>query len=123
MTSDDIDDDLLKTKWIEFFNMCINTTNIYTIEDLENSLKINHDTALKFKGKLNFIMGKYEDAIIDLTKLLDIEQNSKFALRYRGEAYYLMGKYKESFKDMNKLLKIEKNHEWTSKIIIKICEK
>ncbi|KAF0517968.1 SPRY-domain-containing protein [Gigaspora margarita] len=63
------------------------------------------------------------DAIIDLTKLLDIEPNSKFALRYRGEAYYLMEKYKESFNDVNKLLKIEGNEEWASKHFAKIIEK
>ncbi|RIB20746.1 hypothetical protein C2G38_1167917 [Gigaspora rosea] len=54
-------------------------------------------------------MGIYEDAIIDLTKLIDIEQNSEFALRYRGEAYYLMKRYGEAINDLIKLLNIEPN--------------
>src|SRR5260364_366266 len=105
-------DELLKNKLIDAFNMCINTTNIYTLEDLENLLKIKQDTAaLKFRGKFNFIMSSYEDAIIDLTKLIVIEPNNKFALRYRAEAYYLMKKYKESFNDVNKLPNIDTSDE------------
>ncbi|RIB11501.1 hypothetical protein C2G38_103246 [Gigaspora rosea] len=104
--------------------MCINSMNTYTLEDLENLLKIKQDTAaLKFRGKFNFIIGSYEDAIIDLTKLLDIEPTNKFALRYRADAYYLMEKYKESFNDVNKLLKIDINDEWASKLSAKIIEK
>ena len=82
--------------------MCNNAANMYALEDLEDLLDIKQDTALKFRVKFNFIMGRYKDAIIDLTKLLDIEPNNKFALRYRAEAYYLMEKYKESFNDVNK---------------------
>ncbi|KAF0509124.1 SPRY-domain-containing protein [Gigaspora margarita] len=81
------------------------------------------DDALKFRGNFNFIMGRYEEAIIDLTKLLDIEPNNKFALRYRAEAYYLMEKYKESFNDVNKLPKIDTSDEWASKLLAKIFEK
>ncbi|KAF0539809.1 AIP3-domain-containing protein [Gigaspora margarita] len=122
-TSNDMGDKLLKNKLIKAFNMCINTMNIYTLEDLENLLKVKQDTAaLKFRGKFNIIMGSYEDAIIDLTKLIVIEPNNKFALRYRAEAYYLMKKYKESFNDLKKLLKIEANDEWASKLMAKIIE-
>ncbi|RIB01110.1 hypothetical protein C2G38_2231839 [Gigaspora rosea] len=110
-TSDDVDESL-KKKWIEAFNKCNDATNTYTLEDLENSLKIKQDTALKFRGKFNFIMGSYEDAIIDLTKLLDIEPNNKFALRYRAEAYYLMERYKKAIIDLTKLLHIEPNNKF-----------
>ncbi|RIB21384.1 hypothetical protein C2G38_1106981 [Gigaspora rosea] len=119
--SDDIDDKL-KKKWIEVFNICNNATNTYTLEDLENSLKIKQDSTLKFRTKFNFIMARYKDAIIDLTKLLDIEPNNKFALKYRAVAYYQMEKYKESYNVVNKLLKIETNDEWASKLSAKIIE-
>ncbi|RIB30702.1 hypothetical protein C2G38_2026643 [Gigaspora rosea] len=120
--SDNIDE-LLKKKLIDAFNMCNSATNTYTLEDLENLLEIKQDTALKFRVKFNFIMGKYKNAINDLTKLLDIEPNDKFALRYRAEAYYLMERYKDSFNYANKLLKIETNDEWASKLLAKIIEK
>ncbi|RIB16765.1 hypothetical protein C2G38_2189071 [Gigaspora rosea] len=99
----DVVDELLKKKWIKAFNMCNSTTKTYTLEDLENSLKIKQDSALKFRVKFN-ILGRYKDAIIDLTKLLDIEPNNKFALR---EAYYLAGKYKDTIIDLTKLFGIE----------------
>ncbi|RIB14296.1 hypothetical protein C2G38_2195547 [Gigaspora rosea] len=68
-------------------------------------------------------MKRYEGAIVDLTKLIDIElmngaiiqtarsnyvailyieQNNKFALRYRGEAYYLTKRYKDTVIDLMK---------------------
>ncbi|RIB07248.1 kinase-like domain-containing protein [Gigaspora rosea] len=57
-------------------------------------------------------MEGYEDAIIDLTKLLDIEINNNFALRYRGKAYYLMERYNEAIIDLTKLLDIEPNNKF-----------
>ncbi|RIB11960.1 hypothetical protein C2G38_2202026 [Gigaspora rosea] len=62
------------------------TVDLTDLEDLENSLKIKQDSALKFRVKFNFIMARYKEAIIDITKLLNIESNNKFALRYRAEA-------------------------------------
>ncbi|KAF0534158.1 hypothetical protein F8M41_010173 [Gigaspora margarita] len=53
----------------------------------------------------------YENEIIDLMKLIDIERNNELALRYRAEAYYIIEKYKETLYDMNKLLKIDINNE------------
>ncbi|RIB27874.1 hypothetical protein C2G38_1672372 [Gigaspora rosea] len=112
--SDDVDE-LLKKKWIKAFDMCNNAANTYTLEDLENSLKINQDSVLKFRIKFNFILGRYKDAIIDLTNLLDIEPNNKFALRYRGEAYHLIGRYREAIIDLTKLLDIEPNNKFALK--------
>ncbi|RIB11689.1 hypothetical protein C2G38_2202785 [Gigaspora rosea] len=52
-------------------------------------------------------MERYKEAIIDLTKLLDIELNGKFALRYQEGAYYLIERFKEAINDLTKLLNIE----------------
>ena len=57
-------------------------------------------------------MGRYEQALAGLTKLLEFESNDAFALRYRGETYYMMKRYKESLKDLNNLLKINTNDMW-----------
>ncbi|RIB00395.1 hypothetical protein C2G38_2129980, partial [Gigaspora rosea] len=53
-------------------------------------------------------MEKYKEAIIDLTKLLNLEPNSKFALRCLGEFYHLT---KEAIIDLAKLLGIEPSEE------------
>ena len=64
-------------------------------------------------------MGRYEQALTDLTKLLEFNTNDTFALKYRGETYYMMRKYEESLADLNKLLKINTNDTWA----LKACEK
>ncbi|RIB06089.1 hypothetical protein C2G38_2217963 [Gigaspora rosea] len=46
-------------------------------------------------------MKRYKEAIIDLTKLLNIEPNNKFALRYLEDIYHLT---KEAIIDLAKLL-------------------
>ncbi|RIB13144.1 hypothetical protein C2G38_2198618 [Gigaspora rosea] len=51
---------------------------MYTLEDLDNSLR-----------EAYYLTERYRKAIIDLTNLLNIEQNNKFALRYQEEAYYI----------------------------------
>ena len=60
-------------------------------------------------------MGRYEKALTELTKLLEIDINNSFALRYRAETYYMIGKYEKSFADLNKLLKINVNEIWALK--------
>ena len=63
-------------------------------------------------------MGRYEQALMDLTKLLEFEIKDAFALWYWGETYYIMKRYKESLADLNKLLKINANDMWA----LKACE-
>ncbi|RIB19677.1 hypothetical protein C2G38_2181236 [Gigaspora rosea] len=63
------------------FNICNYAKNMYTLEDLDNSLKIKQDLALKFRVKFNFIMGRYKDAIIDLTKSLPNKICTKISRR------------------------------------------
>ncbi|RIA81582.1 concanavalin A-like lectin/glucanase domain-containing protein [Glomus cerebriforme] len=105
MTDDDIDEDL-KKKWIETLTLY----NDELINDLTKSLE------LKYRGKIYFTIGRYKQALEDLTKLLELEPNNAFALRYRGETYYLLGKYKESLRDLLKLYKLYTNDVWISNI-------
>ena len=64
---------------------------------------------LRYQGKFYFVVGKYEQALKYLTKLLKLEPNDPFALRYRGEIYHIMKKYEESLADLDKLLEININ--------------
>ncbi len=76
MTDDDIDE-VLKEKWIEILNPC-NSELINRFADLT---EVEH--ILKYRRKFYFVMGRYEQALADLTKLLEFETNDTFALRYR----------------------------------------
>ncbi len=67
---------------------------------------------LRYQGKFNFIMGRYEQALANLIKLLEFETNNIFALRYQGETYYMIKKYEEFLADLNKLLEINTNDMW-----------
>jgi len=123
MTDDDVDE-VLKEKWIEILNP--HNDNLINqqmdeLTDLIKSFEIKQDIArhkLRYQGKLYFAIGRYEQALADLTKLLEFETNDTFALRYRGETYYLTEKYEESLVDLNKLLKINTNDMWA----LKTCE-
>ena len=122
MTDDDIDE-VLKEKWIEILNPYNDELISQQMDELTYLIKqfeIKQDIAhkLRYRGKLYFVIGRYEQALADLTKLLEFDTNDTFALRYRGETYYMTKKYEESLADLNKLLKINANDMWT----LKACE-
>ncbi|RIB17918.1 hypothetical protein C2G38_2087107, partial [Gigaspora rosea] len=90
----------------EYEYMLVSLINDLTIS-LEN--EPNNAFELNYRGKLYFIMGKYDEAFEDLTRLLEIEPDNTIALRYRGEINYIMKKYTE-------LLRINPNDVWAKKV-------
>ena len=113
MTDDDIDDPL-KEKWIEVLNPYNSELINQQINGFANLTEIEQNVShiLRYQGKFDFVMGRYEQALAGLTKLLEFESNDAFALRYRGETYYMIKRYEESLTDLNKLLKINTNDMW-----------
>ena len=118
MTGDDIDEAIRKN-WIEVLNPYNDESINQQVDrfvDLTESFGIEQtEHILGYQGKFYFIMGRYEQALAELTKLLEFNTSNLFALRYRAETYYLMEKYEESLADLNKLLKINANEMWASK--------
>src|SRR5688572_32560179 len=121
MTDDDIDD-ILKKNWIEVLNphngelmnqqmnRLVEFTKPYETEQIEQNTH-----TLRYQGKFYFIMGRYKQALTDLTKLLEFDTGDSFALRYRAETYYMIEKYEESLADLKKLLEINPNETWVLK--------
>ena len=121
MTDDDIDE-VLKKNWIEVLNpyngelinqqmnRFVESTKSYETEQIKQNTHF-----LRYQGKFYFIMGRYEQALTDLTKLLEFDISNSFALRYRAETYYMIEKYEESLADLNKLLEINPNEIWVLK--------
>src|ERR1044072_7295752 len=113
MIDDDIDE-ILKKSWMEVLNPCngeLINQQMDGLADLTKSFEIeqteqNIAHILRYRGKFYFVMGKYEQALADLTKLLELETSNTFALRYRVETFYMIEKYEESLADLNKLLEI-----------------
>ncbi|RIB09164.1 concanavalin A-like lectin/glucanase domain-containing protein [Gigaspora rosea] len=93
------------------------TMLVSLINDLTKSLEKepNNTFELSYRGKLYFIMGKYNEAFEDLTRLLEIVPDNTIALRYRGEINYIMKRYNESIIDLVTLLRIKPNNEWAKK--------
>src|SRR5688500_412567 len=108
MTNDDIDE-VLKKNWIEVldpYNGELINQQMSRFADLTKSFEVEqHKHILRYQGKFYFVMGRYEQALAELTKLLEFDTYDSFALRYRAETYYMIKKYEESFVDLNNLLK------------------
>ena len=121
MTDDDIDE-VLKNDWIEVLNShngevinqqinrLVESTKPYETEQIEQNTHI-----LRYQGKFYFVMGRYEQALAYLTKVLEFDTSNSFVLRYRAETYYMIKKYEESLADLNKLLEINPNEIWVLK--------
>ncbi len=126
MTDDGIDEGL-KEKWIEVLNpyngelisqQMDRLTNLKSFQTEQNILHM-----LKYQGKFYIVTGRYEQALADLTRLLEFETNNAFALRYRGETYYMMERCEDSLTDLNKLLEIDTNDTWALKAYEEITNK
>ncbi|RIB14658.1 hypothetical protein C2G38_2194460 [Gigaspora rosea] len=89
------------------------------INEVTKSLETNPSNVidLSYRGRIYFIMGRYEEALEGLNKLLKIDQYNIIALRYRGEINYIMKRYNESIADLNKLLKIEPDNAWAKEVL------
>src|ERR1044072_4348086 len=100
MTDNDIDQ-VLKKNWIKAFNPYngeLINQQMDRFVDLTKSLEIEqNEHAIRYQGKFYFVMGRYEQALAELTRLLEFDASNSFALRYRAETYYMIEKYEESF--------------------------
>ena len=124
MTSDDIDE-FLKDMMIEIPNLYNYKFLSQQIVNLTKSLEIKQNIAqLKCRGKFYFIIGSCEQALADLSKLLELDPNDLFALRYQGETYHMMKKYDNSLADLDKLLEMNINYNnWVYKSYEEIIRK
>src|SRR4051794_36493110 len=95
VAEDDINDETLSGKWNEVFILCNNKQIDKYIMYLTKSLKTkqnNNNQLLKYRGKANFIIGRYEEALADFKRLLERDNYIEFALKYQAETYHIMGK-------------------------------
>src|SRR5277367_295698 len=71
------------------------------------------DEVLKKKWiNLNLCNDELINKQIDLTKSLEITQNSIHMLRYQGKFYFVMGKYEKALEYLIKLLELEPNDQF-----------
>src|SRR5688572_5539180 len=124
MTDDDVDE-ALKKDWIDVLNPYNSELISQQMERFVNfrQTEKNHAHLLRYQGKFYFVNGIYEQALANLTKVLEFDTNDSFALRYRAETYYMIEKYEESLIDLNKLLEINPNEIWALKAYEKVFKR
>ncbi|RIB13112.1 hypothetical protein C2G38_2198718 [Gigaspora rosea] len=66
----------------------------------------NNSTALSDRGLIYYLIGKYEESLVDLNKSLRVKPDNLVTLGIRGLVYQKTGRYEESLTDLNKLLEI-----------------
>src|ERR1044072_3336786 len=105
MTDDDIDE-ALKKNWIDVlnpYNSELIDQQMDRFADLTKSSKIKQtEHILKYQGKFYFIIGRYEKALTELTKLLEFDSSNSFALRYRVKKNYIIKKKKKKNNNLYK---------------------
>src|SRR5256885_17260579 len=123
MTDDDIDE-FLKDKCIDLNYLYNDKLRRLQIDGpAELTTKQNIAYALRYQGKFYFFVGRYEQALEYLTKLLEFEPNDSFSLKYRAESYCIMKRYEESLMDLGKLLEINMNVTWVIKAYEEVARK
>ncbi len=60
--------------------------------------------AYLYRGNLNLLLGKYDDALADLNRSMEKGGRSPFNFFYRGELYRQTGRYDEALKDYRSAL-------------------
>ncbi|MEK8144323.1 tetratricopeptide repeat protein [Streptomyces sp. M10(2022)] len=57
-------------------------------------------------------MGRYEEALADYTRSIEIDALYIWAIGSRGETYQAMGRYEEALADYNRAVEIHPQYEW-----------
>jgi S1-C subfamily serine protease len=62
-----------------------------------------------YKGYNKFEIGKFEDAVTNYSKYIELSPREAKAFNYRGLAYWKLKKYNKAIKDFTKAMKIDPN--------------
>jgi tetratricopeptide (TPR) repeat protein len=57
-------------------------------------------------------MGRYEEAVADLSRAIDLAPDYAWAIGSRGEAYQEMGLYEEALADLTRAIDLRPTNDW-----------
>ncbi len=114
------------TNGMDFPNKTIGTNrsdssnNLENVDNIETSMSAvtnNSNMDWQKKGNLLFFQGKYNEAIDEYNKALEINPNDSHTWLYNGRALDNLGRYDEALAAYNKALEINPNFllAWTNK--------
>lgn len=100
-------------------NLLLQALLAHNSGDLERAVELygrilNHDpkpdtqaVILVHRGMAEFSCAKYEEAIRDFTRTLELDATNVKALYYRGTVYRMMGRHAESLADLDRCIDID----------------
>ena len=68
--------------------------------------------AIGTRGDTYRLMGKYEEALVDLNRAIALDKKYAWAIAQRGETYRLMGRYEEALVDLNRAIALDGKFDW-----------
>ncbi|MBI5174299.1 MAG: tetratricopeptide repeat protein [Candidatus Melainabacteria bacterium] len=84
--------------------------------DIDESLKLlpKYKEALSYRGLINTLTGKPEQALADFTSAIEAGANEPYVFSNRGSVYSQMGKSKEALADFDKAIELSKDDTQTT---------
>ncbi|WP_445630748.1 tetratricopeptide repeat protein [Nostoc sp. DSM 114167] len=67
--------------------------------------------ALGWRGRTYHLMKRYEEALQDLNRAIELDLNYEWAIASRGITYFLMERYSEALQDFDRAIKLNPNPE------------
>ncbi len=69
--------------------------------------------ALEERAAQHARAGRYEDAVADYDRIIDLDPGILLAFRARSRAYALMRRYREALADFNRVIELSPDNSWT----------
>jgi len=69
-------------------------------------------SVLARRGETYRLLGKYEEALADFHRAVELNSDDAWALALRGESYRLMGKYEEALSSLNRAIELQPDYAW-----------
>ncbi|MBD2576775.1 ATP-binding protein [Oscillatoria sp. FACHB-1406] len=68
--------------------------------------------ALGWRGETYRLMERYEDALKDLDKAIELDPKYDWAIARRGNTYRLMKRYEDALADFNRAIELDPEYKW-----------
>jgi tetratricopeptide (TPR) repeat protein len=64
------------------------------------------------RGQTYLVMGRYDQALADFNRAIEVDPEDAWAIGSRGQTYRLMGRYDEALADLNRAIELDPDQDW-----------
>ena len=68
--------------------------------------------ALRCRGRAHRDSGRYDEALLDFTRVIDLDPDHQWAIAGRGETYRLAGRHDDALTDFNRAIDLDPDDDW-----------